>query len=157
MVKQDEIFGTLQYECNWETIYTINIFNRKIDVILSVEGEEDEEIEEGQKNSFIDFEKNIDAIIIDVEYKLFEYYKKNYMEFKEGIDEEFWEQKVPDIKEKEELGNYVKPYMIRFPYTFDRNVKVYGIIFDCPWEDEAGIAVKFKNGQIEVGFDDIIL
>ncbi|MFZ5986974.1 MAG: DUF6985 domain-containing protein [Bacillota bacterium] len=153
MIIQDEVFGTLEYKVNWERPYEINVFGRKEDVILSIEGEEDEELEDGQRKSFLEFIKNLDAIIFDAEYKLYEYYINNYLEF----SEEVWGRKAPYIKSKEELGNFVKPYMIRFPYTFGRDIKVFGILFDCPWDDEAGVAVKFVNDKIEVGKDDILI
>jgi hypothetical protein len=157
MIIQDKVFGTLEYRVDWEKKYVLEIFKKKFDVILSVEGEEDEEIEEGQRKSYLEFTENLDAIIFDTEYKLYEYYKNNYLEFRERLNKEVWDTKVPDIKNKEELGNFVKPYVIRFPYTFDRDIKIFGILFDCPWDDEAGVAVKFKNDQIEVGKDDILI
>ncbi len=36
-------------------------------------------------------------------------------------------------------------------------LEVFGILFDCPWNDEAGVVVKFENGKINVGKDDLIL
>lgn len=47
--------------------------------------------------------------------------------------------------------------MIHLPYTLGKNIKVYDVLFDCPWDEEAGVAVKFEDNKIEVGSDDIIL
>lgn len=157
MIKHDEILGTLEYGVNWEKPYTIKIFNNEVEVVLSIEGEEDDEIEAGQKESFLQFYNNIEAVMFDAEYKLFEYYKNNFSIFRERINEELRDTMIPLIRSKDELGNFVKPYMIRFPYTFGKDIKVFGILFDCPWDDEAGVAVKFENDRISVGKDDIIL
>ncbi len=79
------LFNYIESEYEVQTFTTV-----KIELIFYLndgEGEENEELEEGQIESFLEFEKNIDATIFDAEYKLYDYYVKNCLEFRERVDE----------------------------------------------------------------------
>lgn len=154
----DEVFGCLKYDCYWERVYLITMFNRKIDIYLSVTGEEDEEIEEAQRNAFLYFEANKESIIKNAEEELLKYYIQNYEEFADGINEEKLREVLPRISTVKELGKIIEPTMIKFPYSFGSNMNKFGILFGCEWDDEGGIAIRFENQKIvEIGPDDIML
>jgi hypothetical protein len=52
------------------------------------------------------------------------------------------------------IAEWVTPTSI----IFKRDADVIGILFNCAWESDNGLAVNIKNKQItEVGYQDIIL
>lgn len=155
---EDKVFGHLKYDCDWERMYSITMFNKETEVYLSITGEEDEEIQETQRNAFLQFEANKNRIIKNSEEKLFEYYIQNYEKLVDKVSDDKIEEVLPKISTIEELGKIIEPTMIVFQRNFDNNINKFGIALGCEWDDEAGLGIKFKNGDIvEVGPDDIIL
>lgn len=155
---EDKVFGLLKYDCDWERMYSITMFNKETDVYLSVTGEKDEEIQDTQRSAFLQFEDNKNRIIKDSEEKLLEYYVQNYEKLANRISNDKIEEVLPKVSTIEELGKIMEPTMIVFQRNYDHNINKFGIALGCEWDDEAGMGIKFKNGEIvEVGSDDIIL
>lgn len=155
---EDKVFGFLKYDCDWERMYSITMFGKEIDVYLSVTGEEDEEIQDTQRSAFLQFEDNKNRIIKSSEEKLLEYYIENYEKIANMISDDKIEKVLPKVSTIEELGKIMEPTMIVFQRNYDHNINKFGIALGCEWDDEAGIGIKFKNGEIvAIGSDDIIL
>jgi hypothetical protein len=47
---------------------------------------------------------------------------------------------------------------IIFPYSFGEDIRKVGLLLNCTWEPEHGLALKFENEMVvEVGYQDIVL
>ena len=57
-MKQDSIFGDLYFQVTWKGKYEYVLFQQACVVELSVEGNEDEEIAETQRQAFINFNES---------------------------------------------------------------------------------------------------
>lgn len=155
---EDKVFGYLKYDYDWERVYSITMFNRETDIYLSITGDEDEEIQDTQRNAFLQFQANKDKILNDSEEKLLEYYIQNYDQLAYRLNDDRIEEVLPRVSTIEELGKIMEPTMLVFQRNFDTNINKFGIALGCKWDDEAGIGIRFKNGEIvEIGSDDIIL
>lgn len=65
---------------------------------------------------------------------------------------------APTISTKDEIANIVEPKQLIFPMVFDEDVSHVGLLLECTWEPEHGLAVKIEDEEIiEVGFQDIVL
>lgn len=155
---KDEILGELEYEYGWKREYTIKIFGEERSLRLFVENYDQSYPKKEQKKTFLYFEKNIKAIVSDVEYRLFEYYENNLDSIRARLNEEDWDSVAPKLEGINEFKKLVKPTMVYIPQSFgDEDNVIYGVIFSCTWESECGIVVKFENEEVIVGTDDIIL
>lgn len=52
MIIDDEIFGELNYEFGWTKDTTIEFFGKEYEISIMIDGEEDEEIDEEQYESY---------------------------------------------------------------------------------------------------------
>ena len=65
---------------------------------------------------------------------------------------------APIIENKEELGNLVEPTQLIVRRVRNNGIRRLGLLFDCTWNIEHGLAVKIEDEEVvEVGFQDIVL
>lgn len=161
----DKLFDKLieidAYGWKWQGSITINFSGETHDVELKVQGNEQTEITERQKdafNRFIDKFPKIQDKIIDA---LIKYYNKEER-FSYGLDsEEGMEKWWPDIKSKDELLKAVtlESIVVAEDYIMDKGRTIY-LLFSRRWDGEDlednGIGVKFVNETInKIAYKDI--
>ncbi|WP_406851113.1 DUF6985 domain-containing protein [Herbaspirillum huttiense] len=66
--------------------------------------------------------------------------------------------RCPKIENSLQLKSLIKPTEIVIQQSFGTGDRVVGVLFQCTWEPELGLAVKFVNEEVEeVGTQDIVL
>ena len=78
--------------------------------------------------------------------------------YRERLGDQFKDKSAPIINTREELNSVVDPRQVLFPMVFGNKVREFGILCECTWEEEHGLAVKYQNEEVvEVGYQDIII
>ena len=70
-MKQDSIFGDLYFQVTWKGKYEYVLFQQACVVELSVEGNEDEEIAETQRQAFINFNESKGILTNQIENMIY--------------------------------------------------------------------------------------
>ena len=148
------IFGELEYEYEWNGSTSLDWYGDNISVDVVISGEEDEEIDERQCESYQAFIKNwekIKEVLLD---GILSYYAdlRNELGFSDGSNVNYPEiTSTSDLKEKIALDSIVVP----LPEIYDgRSV---ALAFHCDWDEENGLGVVLVNEEIsEIGYQDII-
>ncbi|APC40306.1 DUF6985 domain-containing protein [Clostridium estertheticum] len=153
----DSVFGELKYELGWRKIYNINIFGCNNDVILIVDGEENREIMEEQREIFLEFDKNKKKFLNIAEENLFKYYVNNLDEIRDYIDKSEWDDLAPQITNRNQLSRILTPCEVIIPNFMEEGSVVFAIAFNNTWQEEHTLVIKFENDSIEIGSEDIIL
>lgn len=154
---KDEAFGELRFEHLWVRDYRLQLFGREHPVRLVVEGDEGAPVEQAQREAYRRFEKRKDQLLKQAEDALFAHYQEVAPEcrarFGRSADE-----LAPVLRDKQELARLVRPKEILFQESSEPDRRVVGILLECSWEPELGLAVKFVNEAVdEVGPQDIVL
>jgi len=155
---EHDVFGELSYDYGWKREITINLFGFERIVTLIIDGEEDAEFEEAQVNAYNSFFRNKDSLLKQAEDAILKYYLEVYMEYRERLGDQFADTMAPVLSTKEEVAKITEPKQLLFPMVFDEEVRQVGLLLECTWEPEHGLAVKFEDEEvIEVGYQDIVL
>jgi hypothetical protein len=86
------------------------------------------------------------------------YYFEVYEDYRQRLIEKFADKMAPILSTKDEIADIVEPKQLIFPMVFEEEVRQVGLLLECSWEPEHGLAVKFEDEEIvEVGFQDIVL
>jgi len=154
---KDEAFGELRFEHLWVRDYRLQLFGREYPVRLLVEGDEGIPVEQAQREAYLRFEKRKDQLLKQAEDALFAHYQEVAPEcrarFGSSADE-----LAPVLGDTQALARLVRPKEIIFQESYKPDQRVVGLLFDCSWEPELGLAVKFVNEAVdEVGPQDIVI
>ncbi|MFE6077501.1 DUF6985 domain-containing protein [Paenibacillus sp. NPDC057886] len=153
-----ELFGEISYDLYWSGQQKIKIFGKEKFIILSIDGNEEGEFHDVQKEAYTNLVENMDDIITEVEEAIFDYYREVYMDYREMVGEDESDKIAPIIENKEELGHLVEPTQLIIRRVRKNGVRRIGFLFNCTWEIENGLAVKIEDEEIvEVGFQDMVL
>ncbi|MGM0715519.1 DUF6985 domain-containing protein [Brevibacillus parabrevis] len=153
-----ELFGEISYDLYWSGQQKIKIFGKEKVIILSIDGNENAEFQDAQKEAYINLVDNMEYIITKAEEGIFDYYQEVYMEYRDMVEAEEADKIAPIIENKEELGNLVEPTQLIVRRVRNNGIRRLGLLFDCTWNIEHGLAVKIEDEEVvEVGFQDIVL
>lgn len=153
-----ELFGEISYDLYWSGQQKIKMFEKEKVIILSIDGNEEGEFHDVQKEAYTNFVENMDDILTKVEEAIFDYYQEVHMDYREMVGENEADKVAPIIENKEELSQLVEPTQLIIRRVRKNGVRRIGLLFNCTWEIEHGLAVKIENeGIVEVGFQDIVL
>ncbi|MFF2484318.1 DUF6985 domain-containing protein [Paenibacillus sp. NPDC058071] len=153
-----ELFGEISYDLYWSGQQKIKIFGKEKVIILSIDGNEAGEFHDAQKEAHINFVENMDDIISKAEESIFDYYQEVYMDYRDMVGEDEANKIAPVIESKEGLGQLIEPTQLIIRRVRKDGVRRIGLIFNCTWEIEHGLAVKIEDEEIvETGFQDIVL
>jgi len=155
----NEAFGTLAHSAGdlWKKPFELHIFGHSWTVELMVDIDPISGIEQHQITAYKIFTENTVTIISESESAIFNYYQSvcNEVRGRYGITNPN-DARVPLINSKEGLFRLVEPEGVTFPYA--RHRPTFGILCQCTWEEERGLAVKYENEKlVNVGFQDIVL
>ncbi|MEY8747008.1 DUF6985 domain-containing protein [Paenibacillus tundrae] len=153
-----ELFGEISYDLYWSGQQKIKMFGKNKIIILSIDGNEEGEFHDAQKEAYTNLIENMDDIMTNVEEAIFDYYQEVYMDYREMVGEEEADKIAPIIENKEELDHLIEPTQLIIRRVLKNGVRRIGLLFNCTWEIEHGLAVKIEDEEIvEVGFQDIVL
>ena len=152
-----DIFEKLYDDTGYGEI-EVNIFGKTCKLELIIEKFENEEFEEIQHEAYQKFMQNIEGILKQGEEAAFKYYLDVFQDYRDRSDDESKDKIAPVIKSQDELYELIEPTTLLFPAVFGRDVREFGILCECRWEVEHGLAVKYHNEKVvEAGYQDIII
>lgn len=152
-----EIFGQIKFDYLWEGERKVDFFGGNRLIKLLITGEENADFEQSQIDSFINFFNDRDKLLLEAEEAIFNYYQDICWDYRDRLDDAA-DEFVPIIANKDEVAKLVEIEQIIFPYSFGKDTRKVGLLLNCTWEREHGLAVKFENEKIvEVGYQDIVL
>lgn len=153
-----ELFGEISYDLYWSGQQKIKIFGKERVIILSIDGNENGEFQDAQKEAYSNLVDNMENIMTKAEEAIFDYYQEVYMEYRDMVEADEADKIAPIIENKEELGNLVEPTQLIIRRVRNNGIRRLGLLFDCTWNIEHGLAVKIEDEEVvEVGFQDIVL
>jgi hypothetical protein len=152
-----EVFGEIEYDYAWNGFKNILFMGKEKIVKLIIDGDEDESFEETQIEAYkklVQYEKEL---IKKAEEAIFDYYQKVCDEYRDMLEESA-DEFAPIIENKDELKEFMTLEAIIIPESFKKKKRRWGLLLECTWEPEHGLAVKFEEEEVvEVGYQDIIL
>ncbi|QQZ59711.1 hypothetical protein JI735_24325 [Paenibacillus sonchi] len=155
---EHQVFGLLNYDYGWKKNIVITMFGHEKLLTLSIDADIDAEFEDAQIIAYKFFFRNMNELLMNAEDEILKYYLEVIEEYRERLGEKFADKMAPVISSKEELSKLIEPKRLLFPMVFDERVRQVGLLLECTWEPEHGLAVKFEDEKIvEVGYQDIVL
>ncbi|WP_195173542.1 DUF6985 domain-containing protein [Mycobacteroides abscessus] len=155
----DPVLGNIVFTpgAGWEGTYTYPFFGRNVTVTLALGGwEESEPVEQHQIAAVEQFNLRKAELCAQAEEALYAHYLDRLPDLREQFGDSA-DELMPIISDKQEIPRLVEPtdFFIQLGFSDDR---VVGFLYNCTWEPDLGLAVKFVNETIEeVGPQDIIL
>lgn len=151
----DSIFGEMEFKYGWRRKEIFEIWGKKHEVTLVVSGSENKPILVTQKEAYMNFIKFDKVKISDIENAIYSYYLSVCDEYRNMLEDDA-DECAPLIGEVKELEKLVKP--IELVVLKIKDVQEIGIIFECTWDIDAGLAVRIENDKIiNVGTQHIAL
>ncbi|MFC6650207.1 DUF6985 domain-containing protein [Paenibacillus rhizoplanae] len=155
MIINDEIFGELNYEFGWTKDTTINFFGKEYEISIMIDGEEDEEIDEEQHESYTSLLQHWGELQHSFIDAILKYYIQKRHEL--GYDVEVNES-YPSITTTDQLLNHISLSGITIPFPDINEGRDIGITFDCTWDNENGLGLRIVNEQVlKVGYQDVAI
>lgn len=153
-----DVFGELYYDYGWYKEIELNLFGKLQKMELIIENEEDEQFEEIQIEAYKKFIQNKDELLKRCEEETYKYYQEVISDYRDRFRDEVKDKLAPIIKGQVDLNSLIEPKQLLFPMVFGREIREFGILCECTWEIEHGLAIKYQNEEVvEVGYQDIII
>ena len=135
----DEAFGKLTYNNQWERPFQVSLWGspRNLWLIVESETDEDESVSRIQRSAYEDFLARHEVVEHKMLTKLVQFSRE--------------ELGVGDCTEDNFL-QHSEPSSLFFPLSGE-----WAILFESDYDEEEGLAAVVRDGQIEVGPQDIIL
>ncbi|RIU09117.1 hypothetical protein D2E97_16165 [Mycobacteroides abscessus] len=155
----DSVLGETTYDDarGWVGTYTYPFLGQDVTVPLVLRGDEDEPIDPIQREAVRRFTELKDQLSAQADSAIF----ASYMERRSELREQFGDsadELMPIIDDKSGLARMVRPTTFFVPEPLISDDRVIGLLCNCTWEPELGLAVKIVNEKIvEVGPQDIVL
>jgi hypothetical protein len=158
-ILKHEPFGVLELVVSnlWKREMPLTIFDREWTVELLVNIHPDEGVEQNQVQAFAAYQKQVSAIAKASEEAILKYYQSVCDDYRgrAGVTDPH-DKRLPLADSTSDIARLVEPRGVTFPYVRPR--PTFGLLFECTWEEEHGLAVKWEAGKItEVGYQDIVI
>lgn len=155
MTINDDIFGELSYEYTWSKKFKIKFIDSEVDIVVLIDGEQDEPFELGQYEAYTELLNKWESIHKTFLKFILEYYISKRYELGYTVESN---EKYPEIQTEEEILKHITLVGINVPYEGLYGGRSIGISFDCSWDNENGIGLRLCNEEvIEVGYQDIAI
>lgn len=149
----NKVFGELTYEYGWNGETTIDWFGKILSVDLVVLGEEDEEIDSVQCESYEKFIKSWNGIKENVLDRILSYYTnlRDELGYSDNSNKDY-----PEIYTLDELKCKISLDSIIVPQSGIYNGRSIALAFSCEWDIENGLGVILVNEDVyDIGYQDI--
>lgn len=149
----NSVFGELTYEYGWNSKTTIDWYGKMINVDLVVSGEEDEEIDSLQCESYEKFKLAWSDIKDSILERVLSYYINLRNELGYGDDSN---ENYPAISNIDEIKNIITLDSIVVPLSGVYDGRSIALAFHCEWDAENGLGIILVNEEIhDIGYQDI--
>ncbi|GAA1089810.1 DUF6985 domain-containing protein [Tsukamurella spumae] len=157
----DTVLGEIAYSepGGWEGTYILPFVGRELTVRMALGGwDEADPVEPVQRDAVEHFTARKAELCALADSALY----GEYLRLRPGLREQFGDDAdrlMPVIDSKEELSEIVTPDFFQVPYPGRGSTdRVVALMYNCTWDVELGLAVKFVNESIaEVGPQNIAL
>ncbi|MBO9664192.1 hypothetical protein [Dokdonella sp.] len=154
----DAVAGELDYEYGWCRTVSVEFLGKTRSIQLAFSGEEDRELDEGQREAFSAFWSSKERLLSDAEAAIFEHYQSIRPDVLARVSADVREEMAPPVERTEDLDRVVRLETLFFPDDFGSGKRVAGLLADCSWDPALGLAVRFEDERVvEVGPQDIVL
>lgn len=127
------------------------------EITLSVDGEADQPPAAWQRAVYDEFMQHSERLTTQVYQGIFDYYQSVAPAYRDQYQQHDWQQALPEITQVAQIKPLLTPAGIVVPDLFPEHGEI-GLLFECSWEPEHGLAVKIQHNQVvEVGFQDICI
>jgi hypothetical protein len=148
MPMHDDLFGDLSIEfLSYSGKCDVPFFGEMTEFGFSIRCMEDMEIQEAQREVFADFMKHKEHYAQQAETAIFHYYASECDDFRDAFDPETVDQHAPNITDVSQLKDLLSCGGVTILHP-DIHGKSFGLVYECSWDEEDGVAVKFVDGQV---------
>lgn len=153
-----DVFGDVELiDDAWRRSYALTLFGRTWTVALVVPCD-DGEVEAGQREGFVAFERDHERILAETQAALWEHYVAIRPEYERQFGEETAAERLPELESSAELHRVLTPTTLLVQETYDDETQLIGLLLDCTWDPSLGLAVAIVDGVVtEVGPQDLVL
>ncbi|CAK8582710.1 MULTISPECIES: DUF6985 domain-containing protein [Priestia] len=141
------LFGSLLYDSAWVGEKQVTFFGQKQQVLLTIDGDKEKPFQKRQEEAFQAFWLQGELLLKRTEKALFDYYQQVRDEYRTQVEKDVVDLLVPNVKKRKDIGFLVECIQIFVPEAPD-DTRELGLFFECTWEEEHMLAVKFRNEQI---------
>ena len=127
----DEVFGEVYDDSDISKEYELDIFDKLFKPILHLDCFNFDEITDFQRQTFIEFEKNKQNIVEQIEQATIQYCKETY-----------------DVLNDDEIFNNVELVSIIIHDSCEDNKRIIGFLINDNYDIELGIGVQVINEQV---------
>ena len=153
-----DIFGELYYNYGWYKEIELNLFGKLQKMELTIESEEDAQFETTQIEAYKKFIQQKSKLLKNCEKDTYKYYQEICSDYRDRFGNRSKDKLAPIVKTQNDLNNLIEPKQLLFPTVFGSDIREFGILCECTWEVEHGLAIKYQNEEIvEIGDQDIII
>ena len=131
---EDSVFGTLNFDGNWEKTEELKFYTRTYQIKVIVETFEKMDILDTQREAYKLYEHNLSHYIEKVPEVLLEYYKSNYNEIAKY-------NKIPESVNYENVTKELVVKLIKMKSVYFNRKGEFGWLCDCSWDNENGISI----------------
>ena len=155
MIKNDPVFGELEYNFGWTRGFGLQFFGKEVDATLMIDGDEDAEFDKNQYIAYESFIQNWENIQYTLLQPIFDYYKQKRYEL--GYDIAFNEN-YPLVETADQINRMISLEGIVVPYGDINEERDIGILFSCTWDLENGLGLRLLDEKVtEVGYQDVAI
>ena len=148
-------FNNYEYDGAWFGNEIVDFNGDLVDVEVQINAYDEIIIPESSKNTLLGFLNMLNNYIPKIEKAVFEYYCTLRAEL--GYDVEANDD-YPELSNSKEILNMITLIGITVPDQDHHNEAAISLVFDCTWEEEHGLGIRFIGEDIvEVGFQDVAL
>jgi len=150
----NDVFGELYYEYDWIGKTSLDWYGESIEVDLIVSGEEDEEIDALQCESYTSFMNEWNTIKDSLLERVLLYYQNLRRELGYDIEEN---QSYPEITTTEEIKKRITLDAVVIPLSGIYEGRSAALAFHCDWDPENGLGILLINEKIaQIGYQEIV-
>lgn len=154
----DAVAGELDYEYGWCRTVSVEFLGKTRSIQLAFSGEEDRELDEGQRVAFLAFWSSRERLLSEAEAAIFEHYRSVRPGVLARVSADTGEKMAPPVERTQDLDRVVRLETLFFPDDFGSGKRGAGLLADCSWDPALGLAVRFEDEHIvDVGPQDIVL
>lgn len=141
---------------NWVTEATLPSFENSFEMVFSPDTPRVEEITEVDKGLFKWIIENEEMVHKSLFTFLLKVYPQIKIDYTEGIDSEYLNELLPEVKDLESIANVIKPHTFYIHAIDSVDAPIFGIEAKVPWDLEHGLGILMHGTTIlEYGLADI--
>ncbi|PWW43217.1 MULTISPECIES: DUF6985 domain-containing protein [Paenibacillus] len=155
MIKNDPVFGVLEYNYGWTRKTMFQLFGEELEITLMIDGDEDGRFDEKQYTAYQSLIQDWKQVQYNLLQPILDYYRQKRIEL--GYDVAFNEN-YPLVETTAQLMKMITLEGIVVPYGDIKEERDIGVLFSCTWDSENGLGVRLLNEEIaDVGYQDVAI